>query len=164
MTLDLSKYLGLFVSEATEHLSRFAAELVRLEAASHRGDDVAPIIDELFRRAHSVKGMAGAMSLDAIATVAHAVEDLVDVFRRRAAAPDAPAVDVLLAAVDALSALVERAAQGAALEADAALVARLRGEAQRVTGALTGGPKAPSDPPPPASGGRAGERGGAEWP
>src|SRR6266540_2901015 len=146
MTLDMAKYLGLFVSEASEHLAKFAAELVRLEAVGRSGGDAAPIIDELFRRAHSVKGMAGAMSQEGIAAVAHASEDLVDVFRRGATAPEAGSVDVLLTAVDALSAMVERTSQGVTPEADAKLVARLRAEVERAKGSPPPS-AAPSEPP-----------------
>ena len=33
MTLDMSRYLGLFVSEATEHLEGLGRDLVQLERA-----------------------------------------------------------------------------------------------------------------------------------
>jgi two-component system chemotaxis sensor kinase CheA len=157
MTLDMSKYLGLFVSEASEHLARFASELVHLEAVARGGGDVAPIVHELFRRAHSVKGMSGAMAQDGIARVAHATEDLVDVFRRGAAAPEATSIDVLLGAVDALSAMVESAAAKGAPEADPALVARIRAEVERARENApaakpdrSGREAAPAGPPAPA--------------
>jgi two-component system, chemotaxis family, sensor kinase CheA len=110
--LEMAKYLGLFVSEASDHLAALAAELVRLEASGPGAADLAAQVDGLFRHAHSLKGMAAAMELDGIAALAHRAEDLVGAFRARAAPPDAGAVDVLLSAVDALAAMVEAAAQG----------------------------------------------------
>ena len=138
MPLDLSKYLGLFVSEAGEHLAQLGAELVRLEGAGREGVAVGELVDGLFRHAHSVKGMAASMELDGIAALAHRAEDLVDAFRRRRLAPAADSVDVLLAAVYGLSALVARAGRGEKADADPALLERVeaaaagaRGESQR---------------------------------
>jgi len=132
--LDLSKYLGLFVSEAGEHLAQLGAELVRLEGAGREGVAVGELVDGLFRHAHSVKGMAASMELDGIAALAHRAEDLVDPFRRRRLAPDADSVDVLLAAVDGLSALVARAGRGEKADADPALLVRVEAAAARARG------------------------------
>ena len=89
MTLDLHKYLSLFVAEAGEHLAAFAKDLVRLEEAARQGggDGATDAIDSCFRHAHSVKGMSASMQLEAIAALAHRAEDLVDVFRKRPGAP-----------------------------------------------------------------------------
>ena len=63
MALDLQRYLGLYVSEAGEHLAAFGRELVRLEQAAPGGAQK-EIVDTLFRHAHSVKGMSASMQLD----------------------------------------------------------------------------------------------------
>jgi two-component system chemotaxis sensor kinase CheA len=125
VTLEMARYIGLFVAEATEHLAKLGSELVRLESAAREGADLVPIVDGLFRHAHSVKGMSASMQLEGIAALAHRVEDLVAVFRQRAAAPDAASVDVLLAAVDALQKMVEAALEGVSSEPDAELMSRL---------------------------------------
>ncbi|GEJ57645.1 chemotaxis protein CheA [Anaeromyxobacter diazotrophicus] len=146
MALDISKYLGLFVSEAGEHLAQLGAELVRLEAAGRDGAAVSELVDGLFRHAHSVKGMSASMELDGIAALAHRAEDLVDPFRRRGVAPDAESVDVLLAAVDGLGALVARAAQGEKPEADRALLERVEAAAARARGEAAPEREAPAPP------------------
>src|SRR5512143_184604 len=148
MPLDMAKYLALFVSEAGDHLAKLGADLVRLESAARGGGDTQAIVDELFRHAHSVKGMAASMQLEGIAALAHRAEDLVDVFRRRAASPDARSVDVLLAAVAALTAMVERAARGESPQADADLVERLGGAATMARSAPQGEGAAPPEPGP----------------
>jgi two-component system, chemotaxis family, sensor kinase CheA len=142
----MAKYLGLFVSEAGDHLAKLGAELVRLEGAARGGADTQPIVDGLFRHAHSVKGMSASMQLEGIAALAHRTEDLVDVFRRRAAIPDAASVDALLAAVDALTAMIERAARGESPDPDPGLVDRLSAQAERARGE-PGGPDRPPAPP-----------------
>ena len=146
MPLDMAKYLALFVSEAGDHLAKLGAELVLLESAARDGADTQAIVDGLFRHAHSVKGMAASMQLEGIAALSHRAEDLVDVFRRRTASPDAKSVDVLLAAVDALTSMVERAARGESPEADAALLERL-GAASSLA---RSGPSQPEGAPAPS--------------
>ena len=54
MNVDVSKYLDLFVSEATEHLEALGADLVKLEKDPSRD-----AIDSTFRHAHSIKGNGG---------------------------------------------------------------------------------------------------------
>ncbi|WP_242392076.1 chemotaxis protein CheA [Anaeromyxobacter oryzisoli] len=129
--MDLQKYLSLFVAEAGEHLAGYGRDLVQLEQAARDGGAVQGTIDSLFRHAHSVKGMAASMQLEGIGALAHKAEDLVDVFRKDPARLDGEAVDVLLAAGDALQAMVEAAASGAKPPADPALVARLVEAARR---------------------------------
>jgi len=133
---DLSRYLALFVSESKEHLAALSQGLVRLEQAGAAGDgeDPAPIIDELFRHAHSVKGMAAAMQQEGIALVAHRAEDVIGALRARGGAPASEVVDVLLAATDAISGMVEKAAAGASPAPDEAVAERLDLQASRLRG------------------------------
>jgi two-component system, chemotaxis family, sensor kinase CheA len=148
---DLSRYLSLFVAEAGEHLDAFSRELVALErlvAAGAPEAETKPLIDSLFRHAHSVKGMSASMQLDGVSALAHRAEDLVDLFRRDAASLDAAAIDVLLAAGDALVDLVDEASRGLSTPADPALLARVSDAVRRVK---QGRPAAPApDPAAPA--------------
>ncbi len=125
----MSRYLGLFVAEASEHLEALGRDLVALE-----GTPASETVDSLFRHAHSVKGMAASMGLEPIAQLAHRVEDLVDVARRVPGALGRDRVDLLLTATDAMLALVRGTGEGNAPAPQPELLGRL-GEA--VT-ALTG--------------------------
>lgn len=69
--MDMSPYRDLFVSESRNHLSAFGELIVRLEDSP--GDGAA--IDELFRHAHSLKGMAATMGYEQIVAIAHCMED-----------------------------------------------------------------------------------------
>ena len=100
----MSRYLALFVAEATEHLQALSGDLVALER--ERTPDA---VDSLFRHAHSLKGMAASMGLEAIATLAHRVEDLVEALRSQTGALDQPLVDLLLEATDTMQAQVRAA-------------------------------------------------------
>jgi two-component system chemotaxis sensor kinase CheA len=141
MSQAYARYLGLFVSEASEHLARIAAELVRLEIAAREGGPTGDAVGDLFRHVHSVKGMAASLEIDGVAAIAHRAEDLVGAFRG-ARAPDAASIDVLLATVDALTAMVESVRAGANPRADPALLDRL-------AAAIAGG--SPADPARPAA-------------
>jgi len=126
VSFDLAKYLSLFVAEAAEHLAAFSKGLVELEKAVRAGSgETQPIVDGLFRRAHSLKGMAASMQLEGISALAHKAEDLVDALRKGASGLDAEAVDVLLAAGDALHDMVAAASRGEHPDAPPVLLARL---------------------------------------
>ncbi len=164
MPLDLQRYLTLFVAEAGDHLDAFSRDLVALEQAVRGGapaHEAKPVVDSLFRHAHSVKGMSASMQLDGISALAHKAEDLVDLFRTEAARVDAGAVDVLLATSDALAEMVDAASRGERPDADPALVARLTEAARQARdGRPVGPPARAADPfaapeppaaPPPAA-------------
>jgi len=100
--MDMSKYKGMFLSEAGEHLASMAKLVISLEKdASDRS-----VIDTMFRNAHSVKGMAASMGYDNTTRLAHHLEDILDGFRKTGEAPS-EAVDVLLEGIDLLEGLME---------------------------------------------------------
>jgi two-component system chemotaxis sensor kinase CheA len=165
VSVDLSKYLSLYVAEAGEHLAGFARDLVLLEEAARTGlgASAKDAIDSCFRHAHSVKGMSGSMQLDGIGALAHRAEDLVDVFRQDPARLDAAAVDVLLAAADVLQDMVQGAAAGANPPADPGTMERLAAATRRLEGEEAA--KTPAPVPSAArEGGAAGVRSPADAP
>jgi two-component system chemotaxis sensor kinase CheA len=121
--MDVAEYLPMFIAESREHLEGLGLAVVRIE---ERPDDRATI-DEIFRIAHSFKGMSATMGYSAVAELAHAMEDVFELLRQRRDGLDRDAVDVLLACIDTLDATVDRieAGDGEGLD-PAALVARLR--------------------------------------
>ncbi|NVJ28370.1 chemotaxis protein CheA [Myxococcus sp. AM011] len=129
MTMDMSRYLGLFISEATEHLEALGRDLVQLE---REGSSSA--VDSMFRHAHSVKGMASSMGFEPIAIVAHRVEDLVDAVRQDRGRLDRDLVDLLLSASDTLLAQVRAVAEGRPPDDAAALLAQLGVRVTAMTG------------------------------
>jgi two-component system chemotaxis sensor kinase CheA len=160
VTLDVQKYLSLFVAEAAEHLAALSKDLVRLEEAARHaaGEGAKDAIDSCFRHAHSVKGMSASMGLEPIAALAHRMEDLVDVFRREPGRLEPRAIDLLLEACDRLQDLVEATAGGQAIRGDPAAIEKLADAAKRLR---AGEPLAPAPPATPARpGGEGKERGG----
>ena len=108
MPVDMSRYLSLFVGEATEHLEALTQRLIRFEKHAQAED-----VDALFRHAHSVKSMAASMGFDATATLAHRMEDLLTTWRAAPGQVDRDQVDLMLAATDALATHVKAAADAA---------------------------------------------------
>ena len=70
--MDVAEYLPMFIAESREHLEGLGLAVVRIE---ERPDDRATI-DEIFRIAHSFKGMSATMGYDAVAELTHAMEDV----------------------------------------------------------------------------------------
>ncbi len=120
MSIETSKYLGLFVSEATEHLEALTASLVQLEKDPSR-----QAIESTFRHAHSVKGMAASMGFQATATLAHRLEDLIQLVQRDSSLLTRELGDLLLSAADALLADVRCAERGEPIDAHRELEAKL---------------------------------------
>ena len=65
--MDVSEYLPMFLAEAREHLQELNLAVVRIE---EQPDD-RETVDEIFRIAHSLKGMSATMGFDQVAR-AHA--------------------------------------------------------------------------------------------
>jgi len=106
--MDMSKYLGMFISESQEHLQKMDGLLLTLE----KGGVDKTVIDTLFREAHSLKGMSASMGYDDLAKVAHRMEDFLDGYRKGEGALDRAAVDLLFEGVDLLRQGVENLAAG----------------------------------------------------
>lgn len=120
--MDMSPYRDLFVSEARSHLTAFGELIVRLEDPS--GDPAS--LDELFRHAHSLKGMAATMGYEQVVTVAHLMEDHLGRIRSGECRLVPALTDLLLEGSDALAHLVSLVEAGSDESVDTtALVERL---------------------------------------
>jgi len=129
MTMDMSRYLGLFISEASEHLEALGRDLVQLER-----EGTASVVDSMFRHAHSVKGMASSMGFEPIAILAHRVEDLVEAIRQDCGRLDSDIVDLLLTAADTMLAQVRAVAANNPPDDAAALLTQLGNRVTAMTG------------------------------
>ena len=116
--MDMSQYRDLFVSESRRHLSSANELLVQLEAnASDRA-----AIDEIFRHAHSLKGMAATMQFTAISTLAHRMEDLLSRVRNDELAFSVVMADLLLECGAHLSSMVSIVEAGEGQEPDTSVL------------------------------------------
>ncbi|HEY0016227.1 MAG TPA: chemotaxis protein CheA [Longimicrobium sp.] len=137
--MELSQYAELFLSESREHVSAINHLLLTLEGDPRSRDAV----EGLFRAVHTIKGMSATMGYRAVADLAHEMEDLLDRVRQGRMTADAPLIDTLFAACDALEQSIELAVEDGEDDGTVApVVARLR--------ALLGGTGAPSRSDAPA--------------
>jgi two-component system chemotaxis sensor kinase CheA len=100
--MDLSKYLPIFLNDSQEHLRRMDEHLIQLE----RRPDDARVIDDLFRSAHSIKGMSTTMGFESLSQIAHSLESVLDPYRSAGRPVDRQAIDVLLQGVARLRTLI----------------------------------------------------------
>lgn len=121
--MDLNEYLGLFLDESLEHLQAINSSLLIFE---QRLDDEA-VIDQIFRSAHTLKGMAGTMGYDAIADLTHEMESALDLVRSKTQPATPELIDVLFIAAEQLETMVEDISQGGKGKLDVAdTVVRLK--------------------------------------
>jgi len=76
--IDLNSYLPIFIEETKDNIQLISLNLLRLE---HNADDV-EAINEIFRAAHTLKGMSATMGYTEISQLAHQAENLLDEVRQ----------------------------------------------------------------------------------
>lgn len=96
--MDVSQYLEIFIDETKEHLQNLNEQLLILE----REPDNADTINEIFRAAHSLKGMAGTMGYKRMQRLTHDLENVFSEIRNGKISVQASMVDVLFRGLDAL--------------------------------------------------------------
>lgn len=106
--MEMSQYLEIFMEEAKEHIQALNASLLHLEQNPADSD----IVGELFRSAHTLKGMAATMGFSQTAELTHRMESSLDLVRQGLLKPNSNFITALLHAVDTLEDLVESAATG----------------------------------------------------
>jgi two-component system chemotaxis sensor kinase CheA len=75
-----NEYKSLFISEAREHLAEIFMSINKIEKGTQRIDE--GLLFDMFRRFHTLKGMANTMGATRIGELAHSLEDLLDLVRK----------------------------------------------------------------------------------
>jgi two-component system chemotaxis sensor kinase CheA len=122
--MDVSEYMPMFLAEAREHLQELNLAVVRIEETP----DDQETVNEIFRIAHSMKGMSATMGFERMAALTHEMEDVFELLRQRSGGLPREAIDVLLACLDALEATVGTIEETGAENLDPAeLIEQLKG-------------------------------------
>lgn len=103
-----------FFQECEEQLAELEAGLLAIE----RGEAEPDTVNAVFRAVHSIKGGAGAFSLDELVRFAHVFETTLDHLRTGTLAPSADVLMVMLRAADLLADLVQAARDGIAVDGE----------------------------------------------
>lgn len=96
--MDVSQYLEIFIDETKEHLQSLNQQLLVLETEPENSET----INEIFRAAHSLKGMAGTMGFKRMQRLTHDMENVFSEIRNGKMGVTAELVDVLFKGLDAL--------------------------------------------------------------
>jgi two-component system chemotaxis sensor kinase CheA len=100
--VDTTDYLGVFLEESDEHLQAINNHLLELEKNPQNLD----IVQEIFRSAHTLKGMAGTMGFDDIASLTHEMENVLDKIRNNELEVNEDLIDTIFKATEALEEMV----------------------------------------------------------
>lgn len=104
----MSQYLEIFIDESKEHLQTINEQLLELEKSPA---DLS-IVNEIFRSAHTLKGMSATMGFEDLANLTHQMENVLDGIRNHKITVTPELLDIVFRAVDDLEAMVNSIAEG----------------------------------------------------
>jgi len=129
MPSNPSDFIGAFMAdyfaECDEHLGVIRRHLLTLETAVGDAAPAAPVVDELFRSFHSLKGISAMVELREAERLAHEMESCLRAIRAREIAVSAPTLDALVGGVHALEHVIAARRSGIEMPPIDAPLARL---------------------------------------
>lgn len=109
--MDVNEYLGLFLDESQEHIQSINTQLLKLEQSG--GADV---VQEIFRSAHTLKGMSSTMGYERVANLTHEMESALDLVRAGKKESNQLLLDTMFIAMEQMEDMIadiENGGQGA---------------------------------------------------
>src|SRR5690625_2495217 len=100
--METNQYLEVFIDESKENLQIVNDQLLELE----KNPDELSIVDEMFRAAHTLKGMSATMGYDDLAELTHKMENVFDSIRNKVVVIDTTVMDVLFDSVQSLEEMI----------------------------------------------------------
>jgi len=106
--MDMSQYLDVFLEECKEHLVNLNERLLELE----KNPQDLSSLNEIFRAAHTLKGMSSTMGFNDMAVLTHHMEDVLSFLKEGVIRVEGPIVDILFDCLDRLQMMVGNIQQG----------------------------------------------------
>jgi len=106
--MEMNQYMEVFIEESKEHLQSCNEKLLELE----KNPTDLSIVNEIFRSAHTLKGMSATMGYVDLANLTHQMENVLDAIRNEKLTVTAEILDVVFASVDDLEEMVFSIAEG----------------------------------------------------
>ena len=106
--MEKNQYMDMFLDESHEHLQSLNDGLLSLEENS---EDIS-VVNEIFRNAHTLKGMSATMGFNKIAELTHEMEDVLDLIRKEQLKLTEDIVDTLFKCLDSLEQMVDNVGNG----------------------------------------------------
>lgn len=116
--MEMSQYLEVFIEESKEHLQNCNERLLDLE----KNPSDLSIVNDIFRSAHTLKGMSATMGYEDLASLTHQMENVLDAIRNQKISVTPETLDVVFEATDDLEAMVFSIADGGDGKRDVAIV------------------------------------------
>lgn len=101
--MDVSQYLEIFIDETSEHIQSLSDNIMALESEPDNKD----VVNEIFRAAHSLKGMAGTMGFKRMQHMTHDMENVFQEVRNDAIQVNSDLIDLLFQCLDAIEGYLE---------------------------------------------------------
>lgn len=112
--MEMNQYLSIFIDEANEHLQALNDNMLRLE---QQPDDTS-IVQDIFRSAHTLKGMSATMGFEDLASLTHEMENVLDLLRNNKLRMSERIFDVQFKCLDVLEGMVQDVINGGSGQAD----------------------------------------------
>ena len=103
MNMDMSQYLDVFLEESKEHLGSLNQKLLDLE----KNPNNLSALNEIFRAAHTLKGMSSTMGYEDMADLTHHMENVLVDLKEGTLTANSAVVDVLFKCFDRIQLMVE---------------------------------------------------------
>ncbi|WP_248926353.1 chemotaxis protein CheA [Paenibacillus hamazuiensis] len=112
--MELNQYLSMFIDESRDHLQAMNENLLSLESSPQ---DIS-IVQNIFRSAHTLKGMSATMGFEDLASLTHEMENVLDLVRNHKTEMNPFIFDCLFKSLDSLESMVDDIIQGGTGKAD----------------------------------------------
>ncbi|MFT9494987.1 chemotaxis protein CheA [Anaerosolibacter sp.] len=96
--MDMSQYLEIFIEESKEHLQNMNQSLLELE----NDNNELGLLNDIFRVAHTLKGMSGTMGYSRLASLTHEMENVLQSLRSNELKINGGIIDILFECLDTL--------------------------------------------------------------
>ncbi len=125
--MDTSQYMDMFLEEAMDNLQTLNDSLLQLEQEPDNIDKV----NEIFRVAHTIKGMAATMGFNKVTELTHKMEDVLSEFRDGQLKVTQDVVTVLFKCLDTLEKMIKNIEDGVDEEVP---IEGIMGELEKISG------------------------------
>lgn len=104
MKMDMSQYLDVFLEESKEHIGSLNQKLLDLE----KNPNDIPALNEIFRAAHTLKGMSSTMGFDDLADLTHHMENVLSDLKEGLLPVNSGVIDVIFKCFDRIQMMVDK--------------------------------------------------------
>ncbi|WP_188205826.1 chemotaxis protein CheA [Alkalibacillus aidingensis] len=106
--METNQYIEVFIDESKENLQVVNDRLLDLE----KDPSDLSMVDEIFRAAHTLKGMSATMGYEDLADLTHKLENVLDAIRQERLVANSDVLDILLESVEYLEEMIFNIAEG----------------------------------------------------